>query len=662
MADRIEKYSDKQVEEFSKKIRKIYTEAARDVKNKIKVFNERHEAVSKKMLQDVKDGKITEEDYKKWMKGQVFQGEQWKRKLEDITKVYVNADEKAREILDGTQKNVFMQAANYTAYDIEKGTKGAVAFNIYDKKTVERLLKDNPKTLPEWKIDEPKDYTWNEKRVQNEVSKGIIQGESIDEIGTRLTGQLASSNANKMVMFARTAVTGAQNAGRVERMQESKSMGIRVQKRWVATHDDRTRDAHLELDGQVVDVDEPFVTSDGMEIMFPGDPNADLSLVYNCRCTLGYEYPANLDELIEDQTGEETIDTPIESMTETREETDEETTKREEGYAVVEGKDISTTWQRRSSQFAFEIEDVIDAQGFNGKPRVVDADEFDELVKQANGGKGFIAQRTYAAPNQETLDAYREMLYDGKWYVDCSTGGAQYGQGMYCAADYTGTLSDGIREEMAHYQSLGESRNANKTINDISPDQQKSWIDEAIRSNFGEAALNDKNLRTVIEGEVLPRSHTFNALLDAHIAIGEDKYDYMKAVVELRTRKTEVYSYVETLTLDPSAKVITYQELDQMRTYSGLETKMVETLDVSRDTKSELLKWIDQEGDILDLPVDLRKTGELLEKKADDLMQMDYGSLATVLGYDAINAEGHGKSGSYTVILNRTKCVLRRGG
>ena len=37
---------------------------------------------------------------------------------------------------------------------------------------------------------------------------------------------------------------------------------------------------------------------------------------------------------------------------------------------------------------------------------------------------------------------------------------------------------------------------------------------------------------------------------------------------------------------------------------------------------------------------------------------MDTGAFAALLGYDAINAEGHGASGSYTVILNRTKCIF----
>ena len=62
-------------------------------------------------------------------------------------------------------------------------------------------------------------------------------------------------------------------------------------------------------------------------------------------------------------------------------------------------------------------------------------------------------------------------------------------------------------------------------------------------------------------------------------------------------------------------------------------------------------------------------------KKAEDLMKeinteieeiierndsMDDGTYAVLKGYDAINAEGHGDSGSYTVILNRTKLVIKR--
>lgn len=290
MADYVEKYSDKASDKLEKQIRRVYKQAAEEVQKKLDDFIRGHKARNAQMLQMVSDGKMSKQDYQRWMRGQVFQGDQWKQKLKDVTDVYVHADEKAREIVGGTSKNVFMEAANYTAYDLEKGMRGAVAFNVYDAKTVERLLKKDPKMLPEWKIDQPKDYKWNEKRVRNAVAQGIIQGESVEEVGDRLTGELATSNATKMDMFARTAINGAQNAGRMDRLHEAEEMGIEVRKKWLATLDQRTRDTHQALDGQEQPIDEPFVV-DGMKIDYPGDPFAPPELVYNCRCTLTYVYP-----------------------------------------------------------------------------------------------------------------------------------------------------------------------------------------------------------------------------------------------------------------------------------------------------------------------------------------------------------------------------------
>ena len=47
----------------------------------------------------------------------------------------------------------------------------------------------------------------------------------------------------------------------------------------------RTAHAHRLLDGQLADVDKPFKSELG-DIMYPGDPTADPSNVYNCRCTI----------------------------------------------------------------------------------------------------------------------------------------------------------------------------------------------------------------------------------------------------------------------------------------------------------------------------------------------------------------------------------------
>ena len=144
-------------------------------------------------------------------------------------------------------------------------------------------------------------------------------------------------------------------------------------------------------------------------------------------------------------------------------------------HVIAEGKDITGEWERRFDQYDFEIEDAMAAQGFDGLPRVVSKEEFEAAVKAANNGNGFIAQRNYTASDQETLDMYRDMLYNGKWYVDCSTGGAQYGQGMYCAADYSWNLTQGIQNEMQHYQNQNIEKLRESFIG-MSEDKQRELL------------------------------------------------------------------------------------------------------------------------------------------------------------------------------------------
>lgn len=124
-------------------------------------------------------------------------------------------------------------------------------------------------------------------------------------------------------------------------------------------------------------------------------------------------------------------------------------------HYIAQGKDISATWQRRPDKFDFEIEDIMNAQGFDGKPQVVPANEFDKLAKESN----FIMQRTYSAPSQEVLNEYRNQLYNGKWYVDCSTGGAAYGEGMYTFSANSTTVTESIKNNIDAFRSQPHTTN-----------------------------------------------------------------------------------------------------------------------------------------------------------------------------------------------------------
>lgn len=287
MPDYGSRITDKAVAESVAKFRKVYDQAAKELNRKLALFTKRFKKKQMVMSADLASGKIDKAQYESWLRGQVFIGKRWEQKLKQTINIFKTANRKAHDIIQRIRLHVFSENYNHNAYETEIQT--GISFDIYNEDAVEKLIKEEPKMLPEWKIDEEKDYTWNRQKVENAITQGIIQGESVDQIAERLAKELQSTNMNKMRMFARTAITGAQNAGRQKQMEDAEEKGIKVRKQWVATLDDRTRDTHQHLDGQIVPVSEAFHvgTKNGTEsIRYPGDPNAAPAMVYNCRCTM----------------------------------------------------------------------------------------------------------------------------------------------------------------------------------------------------------------------------------------------------------------------------------------------------------------------------------------------------------------------------------------
>ena len=237
----------------------------------------------------VEAGTITERQYKLWLKGVLLEQKRWQDKLDSVATTLMTANGQANNIVEGQKRAVFGENATYQAFRMEKDAGLDLDFNVYDSATVTRLIKEQPNLLPKKVVDTAKDKAWNHKKITNAITQGIIQGESIPQIAERIAKETSQANNKAMVRYARTAMTSAQNAGRIEAMHDAIKMGIKVKKHWDATLDNRTRDAHADLDGQVADVDEPFHSILG-PIMYPGDPSADPANVYNCRCGMKYVY------------------------------------------------------------------------------------------------------------------------------------------------------------------------------------------------------------------------------------------------------------------------------------------------------------------------------------------------------------------------------------
>ena len=85
--------------------------------------------------------------------------------------------------------------------------------------------------------------------------------------------------------------------------------------------------------------------------------------------------------------------------------------------------------------------------------------------------------------------------------------------------------------------------------------------------------------------------------------------------------------------------------------------------DVNEKDKKNALEWYrnmseTEKQEFKTVSSSIRKDAQ---REAEEVREMDNGAFAAMLGYDAINADGHGESGSYTVVLNRTKAIFLKG-
>lgn len=161
--------------------------------------------------------------------------------------------------------------------------KDSIAFDVVDEYTVRRLWFDNPDLLPHLKVDKGADVAYNKGRVNSIILSGILRGQTVDGMAFTLAN-LSRTNMTSAYRSIRTAVTSAENGGRLVRLQSLEGAGVTgLGKQWIATGDERTRESHMAVNGEIVKVNERF--SNGL--MNPGDPNGAASEVYNCRCTMG---------------------------------------------------------------------------------------------------------------------------------------------------------------------------------------------------------------------------------------------------------------------------------------------------------------------------------------------------------------------------------------
>lgn len=201
------------------------------------------------------------------------------KELTRLNKLFSDIDEDLNTLNRGRPQQLSghltsIYEANYNDVALNVGSLTDEAFKVVNREAVyQSSLSELGKIGLQANADAIK------LNIKRSVTTSIVQGESIGNMAKRIATDL-ETNANNAVRIARTETTRIMNEARQSVLEQAADIGIKVQKKWLAAKDDRTRSSHASLDGQVRDLDKPY--SNGL--MFPGDKSGPASEVINCRC------------------------------------------------------------------------------------------------------------------------------------------------------------------------------------------------------------------------------------------------------------------------------------------------------------------------------------------------------------------------------------------
>lgn len=283
MADQAHDYADRKIAEFQAEVWEVYQQAQADAQEALAKFLKRFEKEDAKRRKLVEKGEMTKAEYKAWRSGQILRSKQLSSTLDQVSQAMTEANQVAMAALAGKLPEVYAENANYSAFWMCKETGLAVGFDLVDADTVQHMLTDGEALFMAPGVNVAKDKLWNRKLMASQLTQGVLLGESIPKMARRVQNVTGSNIATAM-RTARTAVTGAECAGRMASYNRAKGMGIKLKKEWVSTLDNRTRHSHRQLDGERIDNDEKAKFSNGCR--YPGDPTARYAEICNCRCTL----------------------------------------------------------------------------------------------------------------------------------------------------------------------------------------------------------------------------------------------------------------------------------------------------------------------------------------------------------------------------------------
>lgn len=257
--------TDKILSKTEKEIKGIYQKAYNEVKKKyIKVVTELQNADEPQKAFRLKKTR-----------------DKFQKMLDSIAIEINNANKTAVNVIKDKNLEIFALNNQYSVFELQKNSGYMLDLPLYNKNTIKKLLDEGSNIFTQIAFDDLTDKNTLISKLRKELASAIIQGEGINKIAYRIKKE-TNKGMNSSILIARTETTRLENLARTDTFKNAEELGIKIQKQWISTIDNRTRSSHASMMQETVSIDEPF--SNGL--MFPGEPTGDASEVCNCRCTM----------------------------------------------------------------------------------------------------------------------------------------------------------------------------------------------------------------------------------------------------------------------------------------------------------------------------------------------------------------------------------------
>lgn len=277
--------ADREIARLRRELSAFYVAAEKKANKKVMAYYATIKAKLDELTENIETAETEEEKKKAKQKYLAFivgmvASKEFKEMCQKVAKEMYLANQKAAAVINSRTPAVYAENYNVTGRGISRDANG------YRFKPVTEEEADKYSGIERQEINKEKDTKWNRANVTRAVIAGALLGLGAKKIFDNVARRTTQKNRESSNRQASDMVTGAESMGRMDSMYRASDEGLNVEKEWICTFDNRTRDSHIEYDSMGwVDLDYEYNTG----LKKPKDPNCSImEEVCNCRCSIGY--------------------------------------------------------------------------------------------------------------------------------------------------------------------------------------------------------------------------------------------------------------------------------------------------------------------------------------------------------------------------------------